>query len=199
MSELGLLLLGVGAALAVMEAPVPTHGALGGTAVAATAGGLALLVAGAGSGPAVAVAVALAAALVGGGYLWVVLHKALAARRARGRSGAEGLIGRVGEGRSAPAPLGQVFLDGALWRGRPRAGPGRGVLPRRAAWGRPPLELRGGCGDRARARGPDRGGAGRRLDPDRSPCRGLGDVLMTALLTALAVLVVLLAALGASS
>ena len=118
MSELGLLLLVVGAALAVVEAHVPTHGALGGVAVAAGAGGLALIVAGAGSGPAIAVAVALAAALVGGGYLWVVVHKALAARRARVRSGAEGLVGRVGEVRSAPAPLGQVFLDGALWRAR---------------------------------------------------------------------------------
>ena len=42
------------------------------------------------------------------------MHKALAARRARVRSGAEGLVGRVGEARSA----GQVFLDGALWRAR---------------------------------------------------------------------------------
>src|SRR3954447_11018474 len=118
MSELGLLLLVVGAALAVLEAHVPTHGALGGTAVVAAAGGLALMVAGAGSGPGVAVAVGLVALLVGAGYLWVVVHKALAARRARVRSGAEGLIGRVGEVRSAPAPLGQVFLDGALWRAR---------------------------------------------------------------------------------
>ena len=118
MSELGLLLVVVSAALAVVEAHVPTHGALGATAVAAGAAGLALLMAGAGSGPAVAVAVALTAALVGGGYLWVVVHKALAARRARVRSGAEGLVGRVGEVRSAPAPLGQVFLDGALWRAR---------------------------------------------------------------------------------
>jgi membrane-bound serine protease (ClpP class) len=118
MSELGLLLLVVGAALAVVEAHVPTHGALGGTAVVTGAAGLGLLLAGAGSAPAVAVAVALAAALVGGGYLWIVLHKALTARRARVRSGAEGLVGRVGEVRSAPAPLGQVFLDGALWRAR---------------------------------------------------------------------------------
>src|SRR4051795_2646636 len=151
MSELGLLLLVVGAALAVLEAHVPTHGALGGTAVAATAGGLALLVAGAGSGPAVAVPVALAAALVGGGYLWVVLHKALAARRARVRSGAEGLIGRVGEVRSAPAPLGQVFLDGALWRAR---GGARG----------------GGSPGRA-CRGPPASGASRRT---RGPCSSAG-------------------------
>jgi membrane protein implicated in regulation of membrane protease activity len=42
------------------------------------------------------------------------VHKALAARRARVRSGAEGLVGRVGEARAG----GQVFLDGALWRAR---------------------------------------------------------------------------------
>ena len=43
------------------------------------------------------------------------MHKALAARRARVRSGAEGLVGRVGEVARRP---GQVFLDGALWRAR---------------------------------------------------------------------------------
>src|SRR5688572_18961020 len=99
MSEIGLALLVVGAALAVLEAHVPTHGALGSAAVAAVAAGLALVLAGA-------------------GYLWLVVHKALAARRARVRSGAEGLVGRVGEVRATPAPLGQVFLDGALWRAR---------------------------------------------------------------------------------
>src|SRR3954451_12103903 len=136
MSELGLLLLVVGAALAVVEAHVPTHGALGAVGVATGAGGLALLVAGAGSGTGIAVAVALVAALFGGAFLlvvlgralaarpagpaspWIVPRKALAARRARVRSGVEGLIGRVGEVRSSPAPLGQVFLDGALWRAR---------------------------------------------------------------------------------
>ena len=48
----------------------------------------------------------------------VVLRKGISASRGRVRSGAEGLIGRVGEVRAAPAPLGQVFLDGALWRAR---------------------------------------------------------------------------------
>ena len=118
MSELGLLLLVVGAALAVVEAHVPTHGALGSAAVMAAATGLALVVGGAGFGLALALTVGLAGGAVGAGYLWVVVHKALAARHARVRSGAEGLIGRVGEVRSAPAPLGQVFLDGALWRAR---------------------------------------------------------------------------------
>src|SRR5215210_4368847 len=103
MTQLGLLLLVLGAALAVVEAHVPTHGALGAAGVAAAAGGLGLLVAGAGSGAAIAVAVALVTLLVGGGYLWVVLQKTLGARRARVRGGAEGLVGRVGEVRAAPA------------------------------------------------------------------------------------------------
>jgi membrane-bound ClpP family serine protease len=118
MAEVGLLLLLVGAALAVAEAHVPTHGALGTAAVAAMATGLGLVVAGAGVGLTLALAVGGSFALAGGGYLWVVVHKALAARHAQVRSGAEGLVGRIGEVRASPAPLGRVFLDGALWKAR---------------------------------------------------------------------------------
>jgi membrane-bound serine protease (ClpP class) len=118
MSEIGLLLLLVSAALAVAEAHVPSHGALGAASVAALATGLALVITGAGAGLLLALAVALSAAAVGGAYVWVVVHKALAARRARVKSGREGLIGRVGEVRATPAPTGQVFLDGALWKAR---------------------------------------------------------------------------------
>jgi membrane-bound ClpP family serine protease len=118
MSEIGLVLLLVSAALAVAEAHVPTHGALAGASVACLAAGIALVISGAGAGLALALAVAATIAAVGGTYLWVVVHKALAARRSRVRSGPEGLIGRVGEVRAAPAPLGKVFLDGALWKAR---------------------------------------------------------------------------------
>jgi membrane-bound ClpP family serine protease len=114
MSELGLVFLVMGAALAVVEAHVPTHGALGVAAVGLAASGVALVIGGAGLGLTLALATGLGAGAVGAGYLWVVVHKALAARRARVRSGAEGLVGRVGEARAA----GQVFLDGALWRAR---------------------------------------------------------------------------------
>lgn len=114
MSEFGLVFLLVGAALAVAEAHVPTHGTLGAAAVAAAAIGVSLVIGGAGLGLTLALAVGLGAGAIGAGYLWVVVHKALAARRARVRSGAEGLVGRVGEARAA----GQVFLDGALWRAR---------------------------------------------------------------------------------
>jgi membrane-bound ClpP family serine protease len=98
-STLGIVLLLLGAALAAAEAHVPTHGAFGSAAALAVAGGIALVVEGAGFGTG-------------------VVRKALAVSRRRVRSGAEGLIGRVGEVRAAPAPLGQVFLDGALWRAR---------------------------------------------------------------------------------
>jgi membrane-bound ClpP family serine protease len=115
MSEIGLVLLVLGAALAVAEAHVPSYGALGTAAVAAFAGGAALMIAGAGLGLTFAIATGLAAGGIGAAYLWIVVHKALAARRSRVRSGAEGLVGRIGEARAA----GQVFLDGALWRARP--------------------------------------------------------------------------------
>ena len=48
----------------------------------------------------------------------LITRKALATRRRRARTGAEGLVGRLGEGRATPAPVGQVFVDGALWRAR---------------------------------------------------------------------------------
>jgi membrane-bound ClpP family serine protease len=118
MSELGLVLVLVGAALVAVEAHVPTHGVLGSGAVAAIAAGVALLLAGTGIVAAVAVAVGLMIALIGATALWLTVRQLLGARRARIRSGAESLIGRVGVVRCVPAPFGQVFVDGALWRAR---------------------------------------------------------------------------------
>jgi membrane-bound ClpP family serine protease len=129
-STFGIVLLLLGTALAVAEAHVPSHGALGSAAAVAFAGGIALIVAGAGLGIAVALAVGLAAGAVAAGYAWIVVRKALAVTRRRVRSGTEGLIGRVGEVRAAPAPLGQVFLDGALWRARVWADDEDAVLQR---------------------------------------------------------------------
>ena len=122
MSTLGVVLMLLGAALAAAEAHVPSHGALGGGAAAAAATGLALVIAGAGFGLAAALTAGLAAGLVAAVYAAIVVRKGFAAARGRVRSGREGLIGRVGEVRAAPAPLGQVFLDGALWRARVWAG-----------------------------------------------------------------------------
>jgi membrane-bound ClpP family serine protease len=121
-STIGVVLLLLAAALAAAEAHVPSHGALGGSAAVAAAAGIALVVAGAGLGTAAALAAGLVAGVVAAVYVWIVVRKALAVSRRRVRGGAEGLIGRVGEVRAAPAPLGQVFLDGALWRARLWAG-----------------------------------------------------------------------------
>ena len=118
MSTFGIVLMLLGAALAAAEAHVPSHGALGGSAAAAIAAGIALVVAGAGIGTAVALAAGLVAGVLAAVFALIAARKALVASHRRVRSGTEGLIGRVGEVRATPAPLGQVFLDGALWRAR---------------------------------------------------------------------------------
>lgn len=118
MSTLGIVLLLAGVALAVAEAHVVSHGALGTAAVAALVAGMALVVASAGVGATVALAAGAGAGVVGAAFLWLVLRKALAARRVAVRSGPERLVGRVGVVRAVPDPVGQVFLDGALWRAR---------------------------------------------------------------------------------
>ena len=130
MSTFGIVLLLVGAALAVAEAHVPTHGS---ASVAAIGAGLVLVlvVAGAGVRLVLALAVGLAAGAVGEGSLWIVLRKALTARGMAVRRAAEGLVGRVDEVRAVPAPLGKVFLDGAIWRARMWAGDEEGEVRRR--------------------------------------------------------------------
>jgi membrane-bound serine protease (ClpP class) len=111
MTALGLLLVLVGAALVVAEAHVPSHGVIGGTAVASLALGVVLLLSGGGASLGVALAGGLAIGAIGALWLWILVRKALATRRLRIRNG---LVGRVGTVRAS----GQVFVDGALWRAR---------------------------------------------------------------------------------
>jgi membrane protein implicated in regulation of membrane protease activity len=77
---------------------------------------LALSGAGAASGAVVAAGVTVA--LAGLALAWLLLVKSLAARRLTVRSGPQALAGRVATVRTVPAPVGQVQLDGALWRAR---------------------------------------------------------------------------------
>jgi membrane-bound ClpP family serine protease len=118
MSAIGLLLVLVGATLVVAEAHVPSHGLLGTAAAAALAVGIGLLVSGAGLGAAAVVSATLVTAVFSLTLALVIARKGLATRRIRARGGAEGLIGRLGEVRATPAPVGRVFVDGALWRAR---------------------------------------------------------------------------------
>jgi membrane-bound ClpP family serine protease len=97
---LGILLLGAGAGLLIAEAHLPTYGALGLAGV-------------------IAFAVVVIFALGALPLLLLIARATLTAGRGRPKTGVEGLVGHVGVIRSAPAPLGQVFVDGALWRARP--------------------------------------------------------------------------------
>jgi membrane-bound ClpP family serine protease len=118
MSTFGVLLVVVGAALMVAEAHVPTHGLLATAATAALAAGLVLALSGAGVPVAAVVAVGLVSALAGLALAAMIVRASLAVRRRSIRSGTPALVGRLGTVRAVPDPLGQVLVDGALWRAR---------------------------------------------------------------------------------
>jgi membrane-bound serine protease (ClpP class) len=118
MSTLGLVLVFVGATLMVAEAHVASHGVLGSGAALALAAGVALALSGAGAPAAATIAAGVAVALAGLGLAWLLLVKSLATRRMAVRTGAPALLGRVATVRAVPEPVGQVLLDGALWRAR---------------------------------------------------------------------------------
>src|SRR4051794_23709321 len=126
MSTFGVVLVVVGAALMVAEAHVPTHGLLATAATAALVTGLVLALSGAGVPVAAVISVGLVTALAGLALAAVIVRASLAVRRRSIRSGPRALIGRIGTVRAVPDPLGQVLVDGALWRGRAwgRAGGG---------------------------------------------------------------------------
>ena len=113
------MLLVLGAVLLVAEAHLPSFGALGVGGIAALVTGAALAVDAAGGGVALVVALALAIGLGAGALLFYAVRASLPLARARARTGAEALVGHVGVVRQAPAPLGQILVDGALWRARP--------------------------------------------------------------------------------
>jgi membrane-bound serine protease (ClpP class) len=117
-TSLGILLLLSGAALVVVEAHVPTLGALGVPGVLALVAGSVLVVSGVGGGLAAVLAVSFVLALCSVSALALVLRKGTAARRRRVRTGAEGLVGQLGVVRSWGERGGRVLLEGTLWRAR---------------------------------------------------------------------------------
>jgi membrane-bound serine protease (ClpP class) len=117
MTALGFALLLMGAMLVVAEAHVPGGilGVAGGLAL--VAGGL-MVIGALGGGAVLAVPVGVGLGAAAAGWALLVTRKAATARRARIRSGSEGLCGQVGVVRAWSEPAGQVFVDGALWRAR---------------------------------------------------------------------------------
>jgi len=120
-TEAGILLLVIGAVVAVAEAHYPTHGIAGSVGVIAMAIGAVLAVSGAGAGVLVAVLAGAALAAGGAGMVVLTVSRGTAARRRRVSTGAEGIIGHIGVVRTWGGEGGSVALDGSLWQARPSA------------------------------------------------------------------------------
>jgi membrane-bound serine protease (ClpP class) len=118
MTVLAVALLITGALLLVAEAHVVSYGILGVAGIAALAGGGILAVAAAGGSILLALAMALPVVLVLGGLLFVAGRKTLQVSRRRAQGGADGLIGRIGVVRREIAEVGDVHVNGELWRAR---------------------------------------------------------------------------------
>jgi membrane-bound ClpP family serine protease len=113
-----LTLLILGSGLLVAEAHLPTYGALGTAGVAAFVAAIVLAVLDSGGSLALALALTVPIAALSITLGVVCVRKALTVSRRRARGGAEGLIGHVGVVRRALDPVGQVAIDGELWRAR---------------------------------------------------------------------------------
>ena len=112
----GVLLLVFGVAMIIAEAHLPTHGILGASGVAALiAAGLVLYDTNT-SAFEVSAPVVIVTGLLIGGFLAVAVERAIRARGQPARTGWEEMIGAVGEVREPLDPIGQVFVEGALWR-----------------------------------------------------------------------------------
>jgi membrane-bound serine protease (ClpP class) len=112
----GVLLLVFGVAMIIAEAHLPTHGILGASGVAALiASGLVLYDTNT-SAFEISPVVVILAGLLMGGFLAFAVERAIRARRLPTRTGWEEMIGAVGEVRDPLDPIGQIFVEGALWR-----------------------------------------------------------------------------------
>jgi membrane-bound serine protease (ClpP class) len=115
----GILLLAGGVALIVAEAHLPTHGIVGGAGVAALVVSGLLLYDTDSSAFEVSVPVVILVGLLLGGFAAFAVQRTVLAHRGPVRTGWEELIGATGEVRVPLEPVGQVFVEGALWRARP--------------------------------------------------------------------------------
>ena len=116
MTALGVALMLIGATVVVIEAHMPSMGALGGPGVVALGAGSVLAISGLGGGIAFGLIAALLVVAASATVVAISLRKGLAVRQRRIRSGPEGLIGHVGVVHSWADPTGKVMVDGALWR-----------------------------------------------------------------------------------
>jgi membrane-bound serine protease (ClpP class) len=127
----GVLLLVAGILMIIGEAHLPTHGILGASGIAAIIASGLLLYDTNTSAFEISPVVVILVGLILGGLLAIVVHKAVKARREPKRTGWEEMVGSVGEVREPLDPVGQIFVQGALWRAELAAENGDGrVLDR---------------------------------------------------------------------
>lgn len=118
MTGFGIALVLVGGVLIVAEAHLPTGGVLGVAGVLGLVGGTVLALDAAGAALALVLVAAVLLAVVAGAALLFAGRRTLEVSRRRPTTGAEGLVGHLGIVRRTPQPVGQVLVDGALWRAR---------------------------------------------------------------------------------
>jgi membrane-bound serine protease (ClpP class) len=114
----GVLLLVFGVAMIIAEAHLPTYGILGASGVVALIASGLLLYDTNNSAFEVSPLVIVFIGLLLGGSLAFATERAVRARRLPKRTGWEEMIGAVGEVREPLDPVGQIFVEGALWRAR---------------------------------------------------------------------------------
>jgi membrane-bound serine protease (ClpP class) len=114
----GALLLLFGIAMIIAEAHLPTHGILGASGVASLIASGLLLYDTNSSAFGISAPVVIAVGLILGGLLAFAVQRAVQARSQPKRTGWEEMVGSVGEVRQALDPVGQIFVQGALWRAR---------------------------------------------------------------------------------
>jgi membrane-bound serine protease (ClpP class) len=112
----GVLLLVFGVALIIAEAHYSTHGILGASGVASLIASGLLLYNTNTSAFEISAPVVIVVGLALGGLLALAVERAVRARRQPKRTGWEEMVGAVGVVRDPLDPVGQVFVEGALWR-----------------------------------------------------------------------------------
>lgn len=114
----GVFLLILAMGLLITEAQIGgTYGALGGPGILALVFS-GLLLFNSDRGAEVSTPAIIAIAVLLGGAMMFTIRKVAETRRQRPWTGYEELIGEVADVRSTLAPVGQVFVEGALWRAR---------------------------------------------------------------------------------
>jgi membrane-bound serine protease (ClpP class) len=114
----GVLLLLFGIAMIIAEAHLPTHGILGASGIASLIASGLLLYDTNSSAFGISAPVVIAVGLIFGGLLAFAVQRAVQARSQPKRTGWEEMVGAVGEVREPLDPVGQIFVQGALWRAR---------------------------------------------------------------------------------